>query len=100
MIPFFNFFIFQELGSEGIEAENVLWQKKNPCGKCSMVEMSRGGKSCSQECLWVGKLLVAKHVPVQKIPRSRKYLKEGNIWRSKKLQLVSKISPRLQFIFH
>ena len=83
MIIFFNFFIFQWLV---IEAENVFWHKIKPAWK-----MSGGGKSCSQgqECLWVENSLQPK-MSLQKMPRSGKYLKVANVWRSKKLQPVSK----------
>ena len=78
MIPFFYLFHISGAG-------------KHLRAKELKLKMSGGGKSCSQgqECLWVENSLQPK-ISLQKIPRSGKYLKVANVWRSKKLQPVSK----------
>ena len=72
---FFNFFIFQELGSEGIEAENVLWQKKIhvenvPWWKCLEVEKV-AAKSVSglENSLWPNMSLFKKYLVVENTSR-------------------------------
>ena len=80
MIPFFYLFHISGAG-------------KHLRAKELKLKMSGGGKSCSQECVWVENSWCSKITSENtlwwKVPCGGKYLAVENVWPSKKLQPLS-----------